>query len=234
MSTTQPDANTNPKPDDAAQSVERLTKSLEAERADHAKLRERFRVVRESLGLKPDADDKAIMGALKSRDDIVAEKTAALLAERDGAVKRASELESRWNAERLDRALGEALKASGMVPANHEDAANLMRPLFDVQPDGRVLTKAAPNVVPGQTPEQFVLSQLRSMRGHWWAPSQGGGARGSASTLGSAAGDASCFDPKSPTYSVTRQAQFEARFGTDAARRAARRFGQSLAGEVRR
>ena len=46
------------------------------------RLRERFRVVRESLGLKPDADDRAILGALKSRDDIVAEKTAALLADK--------------------------------------------------------------------------------------------------------------------------------------------------------
>ncbi|HLO40479.1 MAG TPA: hypothetical protein VK176_05600 [Phycisphaerales bacterium] len=69
-------------------------------------------------------------------------------------------------------------EAGGNAETRAEDATLILRGVLEVNKDGRVVTKAAPNVVPGQSAEQFVMGQLKAMRTHYWPGNTSGGACG--------------------------------------------------------
>lgn len=136
--------------------------------------------VRKALGLGDEADDAAILAALGNTTK-----------ERDEAKTRADSIAAERDTVRLDAEIRNALGKSGIIAQNTEDATAILRGVLEVK-EGRVVTKAAPNVVPGQTPEQFIAGQLRSLRPHYWPLSQGGGAKGAGHAAHPGA-DVSCF-----------------------------------------
>lgn len=165
--------------------------------------------VRKALALGDDADDAAILAALDTTTK-----------ERDEAKTRANTIAAARDAERLDAEIRHALGTSGIFAQNTDDAATILRGVLEVK-EGRVVTKAAPNVVPGQTPEQFIAGQLQSMRPHYWPLSRGAGAKG-AGHAPHAGADASCFREGG---TMTAQMALVARVGERAAIEACRRSG---------
>lgn len=123
--------------------------------------------VRKALALADDADDTAVLSAL-----------GTVTTQRDEAVANAEKITTERNAEKIDAAVALALGKSGIIAQNADDAAAIIKAALEVNKDGRVVTKTAPNVVPGQTPEQFIAGQLKTMRPHYWPLSAGGGVTG--------------------------------------------------------
>ncbi len=221
---------TTPNPNPTAEDIAKLTSSLERSReenkTDRAKHGEFRKTVATRLGLAEDAAPDAILARLGETDaeKVIAERLTPVAKERDEAKARAADVESRWAGEKVDRSLTDALSRSGMIAANRDDALALARPLFALSDKGEVVTKAdAAGVIPGASPDQWIVAQLRAMRPHWWERSVGGGATGGSRGAASV-GDDSCFKPGA-TWNLTAQAQFERRYGTRAADSAARRYG---------
>lgn len=204
-----------------AESVAKLTKALEAERAAHAATKSKHREfcasVYRARGLPDNATPDALFASLGDEEARVAERTKSIQEERDAALKRAEQVAGEWNAFRIDRALSEAFTKSGMKPENLEDALAMARGLFTVDEKGRVHTKPdAPNTVPGQSAETWAFSELRTKRPHWYPPSIGGGAKTPGAGFVSRVDD-SCFNPRSPNHNFTTQLAFEGRYGAKAA-----------------
>jgi predicted transcriptional regulator len=165
--------------------------------------------VRTALGLGDDADDAAILAALGNTTK-----------ERDEAKSRADTIAAERDGERMDAEIRHALGKSGIIAQNTDDAAAILRGVLEVK-EGRVVTKAAPNVVPGQTVEQFIVGQLRSLRPHYWPASAGAGAKGGG-PIPSAGADVSCFKPGG---TLTDQMAVVARVGERAVIDSLRRAG---------
>lgn len=165
--------------------------------------------VRKALGLGDDAEDVAILAALGNTTK-----------ERDEAKTRADTIAAARDGERMDAEIRHALGAAGIISQNIDDATAILRGVLEVK-DGKVVTKAVPNVVPGQTPEQFIAGQLRTLRPHYWPLSKGGGAKG-ASHPAHAGADVSCFREGG---TLTAQMAVVARVGEQAAIDACRRSG---------
>lgn len=146
--------------------------------------------------------------------------------ERDDSRAEAAKLNGERTADKVDAVFRDAFAKSGADPRNSEDFLALARALFTVDAKtGAVVTKSdAPNTVPGANAEAWIVAELRTKRPHWWALSQGAGARG-AGYLPSAGADDSCFNPRSPNYNFTAQLAAEARFGPEFADRARQRYG---------
>lgn len=179
-------------------SVERLTKSLEAERAAHKeskrKAAEFTGTMRSALALGDDADEAAIVARLGDTESVVTAKTAALAAERDAARTEVNTIKAEWADFKITAALGEAFRRSGAMEQNTADYMALAKPLFTLGSDGGIVTRdGAPNTVPGMTPDQWIVAQLRSARPHWWPLSSGGGAKGAGGLPPSAGVDLSGF-----------------------------------------
>lgn len=188
-------SDTNPNPPEVQAQLDRLTALAGG--------------VRKALGLGDDADDAAILAALGNTTK-----------ERDEAKTRADTIAAERNAERMDAEIRHALGKAGISAQNTDDAAAILRGVLEVTDKG-VVTKAAPNVVPGQTPEQFIAGQLRTLRPHYWPLSIGAGAKG-AGHAPHAGADASCFREGG---TLTAQMALVARVGERAAIEACRRSG---------
>ncbi len=186
-------------PNNPTPTVDELTTRLTAIRSGIAK----------GLGLTPDVTDEALLT-----------RAAEVAKERDEAKARADTIAAERDAERISGEIRHALGASGIIAQNTDDAAAILRSVLEVK-EGRVVTKAAPNVVPGQTPEQFIASQLRGMRPHYWPISTGGGSKGAGHTAHAGA-DVSCFREGG---TMTAQMALVARVGERAAIEACRRAG---------
>jgi hypothetical protein len=145
---------------------------------------------------------------------------AKITTERDAAVAEVTKIKADANAARVESEITASLGRSGIIPHNSADAATILRGVLEVTDKG-VVTKAAPNVVPGQTPEQFIASQLRGMRPHYWPASQGGGAKGAGHAAHASGPDASCFK----TGNVTAMMNYIGTHGEQAAIAACRRAG---------
>lgn len=210
--------------------IDKLTETLKKARDEHkAEKAAMLGPIRKALALAEDANTDAILAALTARapeaEALIAERTKTLTTERDDARTRLADVESRWAGERIDRSLSDALTRSGMIGDNSADALALARPLFALSDKGEVVTKTdAAGVVPGATPDQWIVSQLRTLRPHWWPKSMGGGAIGGSSRGSAFVGDTSCFRPGS-SWNITAQAAFERKHGTRAAEAAARQYG---------
>lgn len=223
------DTNPNPSLEEALASVSRLEKALDAERNAHKSSKESARQFRATLaqgvGLGEDADAEAISARLADSETIISERTASIAKERDEALQRATEVESRWKGEKVDSALRAAFEQSGAGAQHLEDFLLLARGLFEVGEDGSVRTRSdASDTLPGIDPSAWIHAELKARRSHYWPASVGGGARGAGGGTPGPAGDTSCFKP-GPTWNLTAQFSYEARFGSKAADDARRRYG---------
>lgn len=174
-------------------------------------------------GLAENADDETLTARLGDTETIISERTAALAKERDEAVQRAADIESRWASEKVDSALRLAFEKSGARPEHLEDFLLLARPLFSVDETGAVRTrKDAKEAIPGIDPAAWIHGELKAKRAHYWPTSIGGGSKGGGSVP--VGGDDSCFDPTSPNYNFTKQLALEAKYGSEFADRARARY----------
>lgn len=117
---------------------------------------------------------------------------AKITTERDTAVAEVAKIKSEANTARVEAEITSALGKAGICSQNTADAATILRGVLEVTDKGEVRTKAAPNVVPGQSAEQFIAGQLRTLRPHYWPASVGAGAKGGGYTAHAGA-DVSCF-----------------------------------------
>lgn len=229
MSDTNPNA---PTPED----VEKLTKALEAERAEHKATKEAARGFRTRIasgfGLGDDANEDAISARLADTEAALAARTASIAKERDEARARLAEVESRWASEKVDSALRAAFEKSGAKPEHLEDFLILARPLFGVDEKGRVATKSdAPDTLPGIDSSAWVHSELKAKRAHYFPLSSGGGAKGT-SGIGYVGGPSiDCFKPGK--HNLTEQFALVSAHGASAVRSALQRAGLQVPGWMR-
>lgn len=203
--------------------ITKLQAALQAERDAHKATKAQYLApIRTALGLGEDANLDTITATLGTRlgdaDKIVADRTASLTAERDAAVAERDKISGERNAEKIDAAISAALSKSGIIAQNTEDATLILRGVLEVNKDGRVVTKAAPNVVPGQSAEQFVMGQLKTMRTHYWPGNTSGGARGGSHSAPSGL-DVSAFRTGNVTKMMAAIAAHGERAIMDACRR---------------
>ncbi len=90
-----------------------------------------------------------------------------------------------------------------IVVSAMEDVLMLSERVFEVTEDGSVLTKDGIGATPGIDPAVW-LTEMQSMRPHWWPTSVGGGASGGNGT-GVGMID-NCFKP-GPHFNMTKQAE---------------------------
>lgn len=214
---------------DANTDVAKLQAALKAERDAHTETKRahgEFRTaILTPLGLPDNAPAETITARIGDVEKTITDRTAALTTERDEARTRLADVESRWAGEKVDRALTDALARSGVLADFRDDALAIARNSFGVNERGEVVTKAGvAGVIPGATPDQFVIGQLRSMKPAYWPKSAGGGAMGGSSRGSRYVGDDSCFRP-GPTWNLSQQISFEKRHGKQASEAAARRYG---------
>ncbi|MCC6230046.1 MAG: hypothetical protein IT432_12580 [Phycisphaerales bacterium] len=187
-------------PNNPTPTVDELTTRLTAIRTGIAK----------GLGLAEDATDETLLA-----------RAAEVAKERDDAKTRANTIAAERNTEKMDAEIRSAVTKAGIFAQSTDDATAILRGVLEVTDKGEVRTKAAPNVVPGQTVEQFIAGQLKTMRPHYWPTSIGGGAKGGGFAA-HAGPDVSCFKPGG---TLTAQYALVARVGERAALEACRRSG---------
>lgn len=225
---TTPNPNT-PAPE-GGDDIAKLREALRKERDDHKATKTALSVFRADVarvtGLGEDAPIEQIGERLTQTDKLIQEKTSALSTERDEAIKRADTLLSERKAERVEAAIDASLRRAGIKPECAEDARAILRGAVEVDDkSGEVRTKTAPNVVPGQNVDQFIVGQLRTMRPHYWPASVGGGAKGSSGGGADSSANTDCFNPDSPRYSLTEMGRYLRTHGQTAFDRARARYG---------
>lgn len=95
-----------------------------------------------------------------------------------------------------------AATKSNVIPTAVEDILMLSEKVFDVDQNGKVITKDNSGVLPGIDPEVF-LSEMQQKRPHWWPTSSGGGSKG-----GSGGGYGASDNPFSHEgWNMTKQGQ---------------------------
>lgn len=77
-------------------------------------------------------------------------------------------------------------KSKGFQPSAAEDALILAERMFEVNDEGKVVTKDGVGVTPGVDATVW-LTELQTKRAHWWGPTEGGGAGGSGTKPGGGA-----------------------------------------------
>lgn len=91
-------------------------------------------------------------------------------------------------------------KSKGFQASASEDALILAERMFEVNEEGKVVTKDGVGVTPGVDAVVW-LSELQSKRAHWWGPTEGGGAGG-----GRGGGGGSGDNPwKADSWNMTKQ-----------------------------
>lgn len=235
-------SDTNPNPpsvEELTTSVEKLTRALEAERTAHKATKDsakesasKFRArVASGFGLGEDADDETLFARLGDTEKTVAQRTEALTKERDEALARAADVESRWASEKVDGALRAAFEKSGAKPEHLEDYLTLARPLFGVDEKGNIATKPdAPNTIPGIDPAAWIHSELKAKRSHYFPLSTSGGAKGF-SGIGNVGPNVDCF--RQGTSNLTQQMAMVGRLGENTVRVALQRAGIEVPGWLR-
>lgn len=89
---------------------------------------------------------------------------------------------AQYRSKEQQRAIGDSLRAAiskheGFQQTAFEDAVMLAERVFEVDEDGRVVTKDGMGVTPGIDAAVW-LTEMQAKRPHWWGTSQGGGAKG--------------------------------------------------------
>jgi hypothetical protein len=135
-------------------------------------------------------DDKKINTIVESR--IIA-KVAPVQRELDNAKKiiaeRETEVKTFKDKERTrtihDTVREAAGKSQGLVPTALEDILMFADRHFQIDDDGKVVTKDEVGVTPGVAPDVW-LTEMQQRKAHWWGSTNGGGAGGNRGGNGNA------------------------------------------------
>ena len=152
-----------------------------------------------------------------------ADRLRAEIKEKDGKI---DDLTGSIQRRELGETITAAARSAKVRDAAIMDAVEIGTGLFVRADDGSFVTRDAPGVTAGMTPEEWI-SEQQSKRPHWWPESVGGGARGGNSDGGI---------PNNPWsaahWNVTEQSKYERQHGAEKAGRAAKAAGVEL-GAVR-
>jgi hypothetical protein len=116
-----------------------------------------------------------------------------------------------------------ALVKTKVIPEAQEDALMLADKVFQIDDQGKVVTKDGVGITPG-IPAADWLQELSDKKPHWWAASQGGGARG-----GSGSGGGMSGNPWSKAnWNLTEQGKVVKEKGTARAEQMAKAAGSHI------
>ena len=155
-------------------------------------------------------------------------KVAPVQRELDEAKKKIGELEGAngellvtVNNRDIDDVLRSAASKHKVVQTAVPDVL-MHRGLFEKDESGAIVGRDGVGITPGISPEQW-LQDMQKTRGHWWAPSQGGGATGGGPNGG--IGD----NPWSAkNWNLTKQGEFVKENGVEKAKEMAKLAGSQL------
>lgn len=229
--------------------VDRLRGSLEKERNDHKETKARLAVWGElnhdeivaKLDKLPELEAAAkgkldeeqienlvsrrVDGTLKSRLAPIERENRKLKDTNDELMKKLGALEGERKQSKVHDAVRKALTAAKVVPEAQEDALLLADRLFDIDADGRVVTRDQVGVAPGLDPSGW-LTEVREKKPHWWPASNGSGAPGSLPTGGGFG-----TNPWSAKdWNATQQGQYVKTHGMEKAERLAAAAGTKVGG----
>ena len=207
------------------------TKRLEAwDGLDHAEvLKALDRLPELEAAAKGKLDEAGIEDAVKRRlDAAVATKLSPIEREQKRLQKeneQLAKLNQDLTQERTRRTIHDAVRdqaiQAGMAPEFLEDALLHADRVFEVAPDGAVVTRDKVGVAPGMAPDAW-LAEMLDKRPGWRIPSQGAGATGSGPRGAASSGS----NPWSASgWNVTRQGAYVKTHGMDKATQMARAAG---------
>lgn len=230
--------------------VDRLQSSLNKAQGDNKTLKEKFAVwadmdhddVVAQLDRLPELE-AAASGKLDEAgiDDLVSKRVEGTiqsqLAPVERNLKKTAEERDQYLGER-DELIGEkrtraihdevrtALIKAKVIPEAHADALMLAERLFEVrEDDGAIVTRDNVGVTPAVNAELW-LQDVQATRPHWWAPSQGGGAR-----PGGSGGPGFAQNPFSAEHwNMTKQGQLHQQQGPEKAAQMAQAAGTTVGG----
>lgn len=167
--------------------------------------------------------NQLVEGRIKSKTAPLERELSSLkaqLAERDAKI---GEYEAHERQRSIHDAVRQAATKHKLLDTAVEDALFLAERMFEVDEDGRVVTKDGVGVTPGVEAHVW-LTEMQTKRPHWWGPSQGGGARGG---QGGGGGGANPFTKAG--WNLTEQGRI-LRENPDRAAQLARAAGTSIGG----
>ena len=115
---------------------------------------------------------------IKTKTAPLERQISSLTSERDDALIAVREFEAEDMRRKIHDQIRKAAAAANIRDTAMDDATIIGEKIFDVDEDGRVLTKDGVGVTPGVEPSVW-FTEIKANRPHWWAESQGAGARGS-------------------------------------------------------
>ena len=167
--------------------VANVKKALDKERADHKAAKEQLKKFE---GIDPEAmkaereefeelkakggkiDEAAVEARIKARFERDASKLQQQLAEREQTI-------AQFNAERKANSVKDSLRSAASklkVRKEAEDDVLARAGMFELDAEGKVITKDGCGVAPGLTAEQWLEETLKG-KPHWSEPSRGAGAK---------------------------------------------------------
>lgn len=178
--------------------VDRIQTALTKERNDHKKVKETLskfdglnpEEVREKLDKFPElealatgkVDDKKIDDLVETR---IKSRLAPIEREKGELVKKTQLLEgqiqeftTREKRSKVNDAIRSAATKAKLLPEAIDDAILLGSQVLDLDENGEVRVRENTSFTNGIDPAVW-LSEVQAKKPHWWAPSSGGGARGS-------------------------------------------------------
>ena len=222
--------------------VGKIKKALDSERTLHKEAKKKLEAygdyTPEKLAeLQQEAEELRIKASGKVDDTKIAElvntklaqvrgpldrkiqDTVAQLSEKDKVI---AELQNERKSGKIVSAVTSAALKAKVITTAMYDVELLAERVFEVTDDNKVITKDGVGCVPGQDPAAW-LAEMQASRPHWWAASQGGGARGTGGLPGYE------NNPWSKEYwNVTKQAQIVRDLGEAKALQIAQRAGVDL------
>jgi len=183
--------------------VDRLQNALVKERNDHKTLKSQFAVlgdkkpedllaaldrVTELEQMLSAPDDTKINQLADSRVKVKIAPLERTINELTNKLQESQSLIQAASAREKQRSVVEAVrdaatKSQGFLPSAIDDAVLLAERIFDVSEDGAVLTKDGVGITPGISPQVW-LTEIQNRRQHWWGTTQGGGASGGRTDIG--------------------------------------------------
>jgi hypothetical protein len=122
--------------------------------------------------------NELVDGRLKSKTAPLERERAQLQTQLQEAQTKIAEYEQLNRQRKIHDAVRAAATDSKLHEHALDDALLLAERVFDVDEDGRVVTKDNVGVTPGVDPKVW-LTEMQPKRPHWWPASSGGGAAGS-------------------------------------------------------
>lgn len=196
-------------------------------------LNEQYEALKANGGGTPEATENLIAARVKAalgpverqRDQLQrrVEETQKVVAEKDGEI---GNMRNSMVQERIERTVRDAAAGAKLLSPAINDAVLHSRGLFEVEEGtGKIITKDAPGVTPGLSPNEW-LNDMKEKAPHWWPASLGGGAGGGGPNGGNLSNAQNPWSAEG--WNLTKQGQYVKQFGIEKATTMAERVGSKV------